>query len=232
MANIKVSKETWCLTDDKTKIVPENDPSAAWLLVRKGSPIAPEIAAHYKIETEDAEAFSKMPRDADDEKSGMVTKGTPPQVEQNYERMRITREVTKAVMDGVTTGENPGASKQARLIAEGIVNQQTGNTGENYQNPQNVLAISSTGNFPVNTPEASGELAESATLLQSGAKTENADANKRTKTIGAAKDKTDPETPGENAGDDTGKTSQVLAELTAEDEEKKREAANGETVTE
>lgn len=123
MAKVTLSKERWYVTADRTRKVPVGSQEAAYLLVGKGSPIAPEVAAHYGIETYLGDSISKMPLDADAEKTGMVTPGTPAKSLETYETMRITREVNDKVNDSITGAGIPGASKQAAMMAHGIIHE-------------------------------------------------------------------------------------------------------------
>lgn len=123
MAQITVSKRRYYLNADKTKVVMEGDAEAAYLLVGKGSPIAPEVAAHYNLETEIAESVSKVTERPEDAKSRMVTPGTSGTAE-NYAKMKLEHDVREAVNSGITSGDYPNSGRHGEMIAQGIINTQ------------------------------------------------------------------------------------------------------------
>ena len=203
---ILIATQTVYLNHDKTKVVEANSPEAAWLLVREGSPIEPTVAEFYGVSTREGVAISKVSRDADEEKAGMVTDGTNNATDKNYERMKAYREARESVKANTITGGNPLAGKQASIMAEAVANQATGNVGENYKNASDALAVGATGNV-----QSGEQQAESGIQSKAGESEDKpAAVNSKTKEIKA---------PGESAaqkeegGDNTDATSKLLEEL-------------------
>jgi hypothetical protein len=64
MRGIKVAAETYYVSPTGDKAYKRGDssmPSGSRLLVRKGSPVDPEVADHYGVETEDAQDVARVP---------------------------------------------------------------------------------------------------------------------------------------------------------------------------
>lgn len=111
------------VTKDKRTAVREGDERAAFLLVGKGAAIAPEVAAHYGIETYSGESVEIVANDPVKERERMVTHGTGKETAENYEEMRINREVREKVNASLTTEGNKSATRQGEFMAQAIVNE-------------------------------------------------------------------------------------------------------------
>ncbi len=122
MANVTLSKERWYVTADRTRAVKGDNPEAAYLLVGKGGAIAPEVAAHYGIETYSGEAIDRVSEHPVDERNRMVTPGTGNTAER-YEKMAIERDVRDAVTASLTTEGNRSATRQGEMMAQSIIAQ-------------------------------------------------------------------------------------------------------------
>lgn len=186
MADIQVSTKRYYLTADRTRAVEQGDPDAAVLLVGQGSPIAPEVAAHYGIETESAVAMAKVPVDLEAERAAMVTVGTTKQTAANYDKMQLTRAVNEEVNEVVTRTGNPAAARQASMLAEGVVNQTLTEQSEGgEETPGLSKSADSTGGkggAPVTDTSAVTKDGEETT----GAKPAASKTSSRSKTIGSS----------------------------------------------
>lgn len=118
---VTLAKDRYYLTADKTKAVKAGDPEAAFLLVAKGGAIAPEVARHYGIETYTGEAVERVAQTPEQERLGMVGRGTGIETAENYAEMQLRREVTQEVTSSVSTQGNRQAGRQAAMLADGIV---------------------------------------------------------------------------------------------------------------
>lgn len=118
--NVTLSTERWYVTADKMRAVRGDDPAAAFLLVGKGGAIAPEVAAHYGIETYQGEAVERVAENPEHERSRMVSEGTSG-TDKNYEEMRVNREVRESVNNNLTTEGNRSAGRQGEMMAASIV---------------------------------------------------------------------------------------------------------------
>lgn len=122
MGMVTLSKDRWYVTADKTRKVAPGSPEAAYLLVGKDGAIAPEVAAHYGIETYTGESVSSVPHNRADEKTRMVTEGSSRETALNYEEMSLNRDVREMVNSGITReAENRSAGRQAEMMAQAII---------------------------------------------------------------------------------------------------------------
>lgn len=123
MAKVTLSKERWYVTADRTTAVKGDNPEAAFLLVGKGGAIAPEVAAHYGIETYTGESISKVIEHpgSDEVKSRMVTEGTSQTVAENYAAMKIAHEVRESVNASISNEPNNNGHRQAEMMSQGII---------------------------------------------------------------------------------------------------------------
>lgn len=121
MAYVTLSRERWYVTADRTKAVKGDDPAAAFLLVGKGGAIAPEVAAHYGIETYAGESIERVPDHPAEVKERMVSVGTGSQTAENYEAMRIGHEVRQSIDNSISNEPNRSAGRQAEMMAQGVI---------------------------------------------------------------------------------------------------------------
>lgn len=122
MANVTLSKDRWYVTADRTRAVKGDSPDAAYLLVGQGGAIAPEVAAHYGIETYSGEAIERVPENLTHERERMVTLGTG-NTAQRYEKMAIERDVREAVNSSLTVEGNRSANRQGEMMAQSLISQ-------------------------------------------------------------------------------------------------------------
>ncbi len=120
-SNVTLSKERWYVTADKKRAVREGDPDAAYLLVGKDGAIAPEVAAHYGIETYTGQAVARVAQDREAERSRMVREGTSKETAVNYEEMAISRSIRESVNSSITKEDNRSAGRQASMMADAII---------------------------------------------------------------------------------------------------------------
>lgn len=119
--DVTLSKERWYVTVDRTRAVKDGDPEAAFLLVGKDGAIAPEVAAHYGVETYTGQAVEKATEHPAEYKERMVAPGSPKEVAEGYEEMRINKEVRESVNSSLTIEGNRSATRQAEIMSQGII---------------------------------------------------------------------------------------------------------------
>lgn len=121
MSKVLLSAKRYYVNADKTQAVETGDPSAAFLLVGKGSIIEPQVARFYGVETYEGEAISKMPFDAEAERKGMVTQGIGTGAAERYDNMSREREIRNAIKAQIPI-IHPQYGRQAEFMAQGIIN--------------------------------------------------------------------------------------------------------------
>jgi hypothetical protein len=163
MAKVTLSKERWYVTADKTRAVRGGDPDAAFLLVGKGGAIAPEVAAHYGIETYTGESVAIVTQDRDAERERMVTEGTGSETAVNYEEMSLSRQVREQVTSSITPEENRSAGRQASMMAQSIIAEVKANadsaprSSEPDSRTKEIVPDTPGGSEPPKEPDAGGK---------------------------------------------------------------------------
>lgn len=118
MAKVTLSKERWFVTADKQRVVREDSPEAAFLLVAKGSAISPEVAAHYGIETYTGDSVERVSETVGDAGDRHVPVKSD-KLAENHATMLIHQEVRERT---ATAEPNRNAGRQAAMMGDGIVN--------------------------------------------------------------------------------------------------------------
>lgn len=183
MAKVMLSKERMYVTADRSRAVKMGDPDAAILLVAKGSSISPAVAKHYGIETYEGEAVSIVRDEPGTERERMVTTGTAAKTAQNYEEMRVSREVREHVGASVAADKRDyaGSGRQAALMADGIINQSRVDRGlsANDGSPYGANAVGLT-----NLPEDAHKSPELTEYAEAGSGQGQSKIGGRTKDLG------------------------------------------------
>jgi hypothetical protein len=115
MARTLIATKTYWFNADRTEALPDGHADAAFLLVRKGSPVDPQVAEHYGIETEvsGGDMLTPMP-------------GANVQQEANRQRMEATRRITAEVGNTISAAQDAATGRQVAGMIEGRVAKEVG----------------------------------------------------------------------------------------------------------
>jgi hypothetical protein len=127
---IKVATETYYLHEGKAYKRGDNVPSGASLLVRKGSPILPEVADRYGVSTEEADNVTRVP-DAGRTPDRIRGVGVSSLADEGFKRIDAHRDVTQetAGLNATIPHAGAGVGRQAAMMRSDMVEERIKDTG-------------------------------------------------------------------------------------------------------
>lgn len=127
---IKVATETYYLHEGKAYKRGDKVPSGASLLVRKGSPILPEVADRYGVSTEEADNVTRVP-DAGRTPDSIRGVGVSSLADEGFRRIDAHRDVsaeTAGINASIPTA-GAGVGRQAAMMRSDMVEERIKDTG-------------------------------------------------------------------------------------------------------
>jgi hypothetical protein len=127
---IKVATETYYLHEGKAYKRGDNVPSGASLLVRKGSPILPEVADRYGVSTEETDNVTRVP-DAGRTPDRIRGVGVSSLADEGFKRIDAHRDVTQetAGLNATIPHAGAGVGRQAAMMRSDMIEERIKDTG-------------------------------------------------------------------------------------------------------